>query len=66
MNEIKLDKNTAGQMIIQIYQALQNIAVTGEQNITVMAGIFQGLKDLSKYVGEIKEDGGEKPDDREG
>ena len=51
----KIDKNIAVQTVGGIYTALQSIPVTGENNITVMAGIFQALKELGQYLSEEKE-----------
>jgi hypothetical protein len=52
-----MDKVKAAQTIVGIYNTLQAIPVSGEQQVSMMAGIFQALKELGQWVNEVKEDG---------
>ena len=49
-----MNKEKAIQAVTGIYNALQIVPVSGEQNTAVMAGIFQALKEVGQWLNETE------------
>jgi len=58
--EITMNKETALNTLTAIYSSLQSIPVYGDQNVAMMTGVFNALKNVAAWVDGVAEDEGTK------